>query len=613
MNEYGNRLGMNGMVWSMITTSFMMSGSIDHATVLHEPQTALRAWRAETQDPLLDPAKFERLSAEVRSIKSKGVGAEMTKANPDNDPNLNPLEEEKEAGGLVMRGGVILAALLLTLPQVEAAPALSPLFTDRMVLQRDQQVPVWGSAATNEVITVTFADQSKTVGVDANGRWLVRLDPIPASREPRELRVTASRGREAIVLRDVLVGDVWLAGGQSNMGSKMKEYLPTVAAEIPQANYPHFRVFTVPQSKVLAESMPSAAWRTITPDTVGDVSATAYFFGRDLHRHLQVPIGIVVCAWGGTLAENWIDREMLLGHPETKPIVERYDAIVAAYGGDANYQSQLADWQRTLAAWKDKRRAEGKSGPRAKEPMGPEHFQRPSGLYETMFKAIPPFAFKGVIFYQGESNVADGRSYQYRYLLPMLVSNWRRDLGQELPFLVVQLPVIKGQREDEWAEMRESQAVACRQTKDCELAVVLEYGEFDKLHPTMKEGVGTRLACLARGAVYGEEIECRGPTLRSHRVDADRLILEFDSVGGGLVAQGELADFVIGDASGKFVPALAKIVGESVIVRADGIERPVAARYGWKNYFKPSLFNREGLPAGPFRTDSFPLKTEGNR
>ncbi|MFM8532027.1 MAG: sialate O-acetylesterase, partial [Acidimicrobiia bacterium] len=454
-------------------------------------------------------------------------------------------------------GFAIFPLLFLALSQARAAPALSLLFTDRMVLQRDQQVLVWGTAATDEVITVTFADQTKTAGVDTNGRWRVRLDPMPASLEPRELRVSSSQGRNAIIIRDVLVGDVWLAGGQSNMGSRMKEYLPTVASEIPQANYPLFRVFTVPQRKVLSESMPSAAWRAVTPDSALDVSATAYFFGRDLQRHLRVPIGIVVCAWGGTLAENWIDREMLLGHPETKPIVERYDAIVAAYGGDANYQSQLADWQRTLAAWKEKRRSEGKAGPKVKEPMGPEHFQRPAGLYETMFKTIPPFAFKGVIFYQGESNVADGRSYQYRHLLPMLINNWRRDLGQELPFLVVQLPVIKGQQEDEWAEMRESQAVACRQTKGCELAVVLEYGEFDKLHPTLKEGVGARLARLARGAVYGEEIVCRGPTLRSHRVEGDRIILEFDSVGGGLIAKGELADFVISDASGKFVPAQA--------------------------------------------------------
>ena len=381
-----------------------------------------------------------------------------------------------------------------------ATLALAGLFTDHMVLQRDRPVAVWGTTKPMDQVTVEFAGQSRKILAGADGRWNVTLAPLSASHEPRELRIRTETSGNEIIVRDVLVGDVWLAGGQSNMGSKMKEYLPTVAAEIPQANYPLFRVFTLPQRKVLSESMPLAAWRTVTPDTVADVSATAYFFGRDLQRHLEVPIGIVVCAWGGTLAENWIDRELLLGHPETKPIVDRYDAVVAAYGGDANYQSQLADWQRTLVAWREKRRAEGKAGPKVKEPMGPEHFQRPSGLYETMFKTIPPFAFKGVIFYQGESNVADGRSYQYRHLLPMLINNWRRDLGQELPFLVVQLPVIKGQQEDEWAEMRESQAVACRQTKGCELAVVLEYGEFDKLHPTMKEGVGTRLARLARGS-----------------------------------------------------------------------------------------------------------------
>ena len=230
-----------------------------------------------------------------------------------------------------------------------------------------------------------------------------------------------------------------------------------------------------------------------------------------------------------------------------------------------------------------------------------------------MFKTIPPFAFKGVIFYQGESNVADGRSYQYRHLLPMLINNWRRDLGQELPFLVVQLPVIKGQQEDEWAEMRESQAVACRQTKGCELAVVLEYGEFDKLHPTMKEGVVLVwlvwhvVPCMARRSCAGGR--------RCDLIVSKATVLSSSLIQQAVACsrEGELADFVIGDGSGKFVPAQAKIVGQSVVVRADGIERPAAVRYGWKNYFKPSLFNREGLPAGPFRTDSFPLKTEGNR
>ena len=245
--------------------------------------------------------------------------------------------------------------------------------------------------------------------------------------------------------------------------------------------------------------------------------------------------------------------------------------------------------------------------------MGREHFQRPAGLYETMFRTIVPFTFKGIVFYQGESNVDAARCYQYRYLLPMLVTEWRRDLGAELPFLNVQLPVIKGQHEDDWAEIRESQWFGGRQVKGCEVCVILEYGEFNRLHPHLKEGVGARLALLARGAVYGEKIVCHGPLFRSHRVEGNRVVLDFDEVGGGLVARSELKDFTICDASGEFVPAEAKIVGDTVVVSSARIAKPIAVRYGWRNFFEPSLFNREGFSATSFRTDTFKLKTQDNR
>ena len=332
-----------------------------------------------------------------------------------------------------------------------------------------------------------------------------------------------------------------------------------------------------------------------------------------MQRHLQIPIGIVVCALGGTLAENWMSRETLLSNPETKPIITRYDVIAAGYGGEAAYQSQLTEHREELARWKQKRKSAGKGGPAPKEPMGREHFQRPAGLYETMFQPIVPFTFKGIVFYQGESNIDAGRCYQYRFLLPMLIAEWRRDLGSELPFLNVQLPVIKGQHEDDWAELRESQWLGGRQVKGCETCVILEYGEFNRLHPHLKEGVGARLALLARGAVYGEQIVCRGPRLRSHRIEGSRVILEFDEVGGGLVARGTLQDFTICDAAGEFVPAEAEIVGDTVVVTSARITKPVAVRYGWKNFFEPSLFNREGFSAMGFRTDAFKLKTQDAR
>lgn len=502
-------------------------------------------------------------------------------------------------------------SLLLAVGPLLRAVELPEIFRDHMVLQRDARVCIWGRGTPGEPVTISFAGQSATATADARGQWRAYLAPMPASAEPRSLVI---RGRDTREVRDVLVGDVWLAGGQSNMGSKMREYLETVAPEVSRAHLPLLRYFTVDKRRLPDEPVSASAWTAVTPGTVLDLSATAYFFGRDLQRHLQVPIGLVVCAWGGTLAENWISRETLLSDPETKPIVLRYDATVASYGDEASYQARLARHREELGRWKQKRKGGEKGGPAPKEPMGREHFQRPAGLYETMFRTIVPFTFKGIIFYQGESNVADGRSYQYRHLLPMLVCEWRRDLEAELPFLNVQLPVIKGQHDDEWAEMRESQLVGARAVPGCETAVVVEYGEFNRLHPHLKEGVGARLARLARGAVYGEKIVFRGPTLRHHRLEGGRVRLEFDSGGSGLVARGgELKDFAVAEAGGRFLPARAVIEGDSVVVWSDEVASPAAVRYGWKNFFEPTLFNRGGFSATPFRTDTFKLKTEDKR
>lgn len=481
-----------------------------------------------------------------------------------------------------------------------------------MVLQRETRVCVFGTGLPGEAATIEFAGQRVHAVTDDRGRWEAFLDSMPASAEPRTLRLT---GDDTSEVRDVLVGEVWLAGGQSNMGSPIREYMDTVfAPEIPQANYPNFRVFTVQKRKLASEPIKPASWAAVSPETVINISGTAYFFGRDLHRQLKVPIGIVVCAWGGTLAENWISRDALLAHQETKPIIERYDRIAASYGSATGYKARLAKHDELLRAWRRQREAGMRGKPAPKEPMGWQHFQRPAGLYHTMFRTVAPFTFKGIIFYQGESNVVDGRSYQYRYLLPMLVQQWRRDLRADLPFLNVQLPVMKGQHDDEWAEMRESQMIGCRQVQDCELAVVLEHGEYAKLHPPGKEGIAGRLAMLARGTVYGEDIVCRGPVVRSHDVRGDRVVITFSEIGSGLIARGRrLEDFTISDASGTFVPAEAIIKGATVEVFAKDIAKPVAVRYGWKNFFEPTLFNREGFPASGFRTDNFKLKTQDRR
>jgi sialate O-acetylesterase len=497
------------------------------------------------------------------------------------------------------------------LPIVAGAVDLAEPFTEGMILQRKARVCVWGTGGPGERIKVRFGRQVQQTKVGAQGNWRTHLEPMPASSVPRNLEV---RGTNTIRLGKVLVGEVWLAGGQSNMGSKLKEYEGLAAREAPQANHPELRFFTVAKRKTIDQSAVPAKWIACSPETVTGFSATAYFFGRELHEHFGVPVGVIVCAWGGTMAENWISRERLLSNAETAPIVNRYDEAWMAHGGNASYRVQLAAHENSLAAWKAQRKAGERPGIRPREPMGPEHFQRPAGLYESMFRTIAPISFRGIIFYQGESNVIDDRAYQYRFLLPLLVQQWRTDLEAEVPFLTVQLPTARAVGEEPWAEIRESQWVACQNTPKCEMAVVIEHGEPNRLHPKYKVEVGQRLAELARGKVYGESIICQGPLYRSQRIDGNRIFLSFDSLGSGLVAKGgKLNDFAISDASGVFVPAEAVIEDDHLVVSSTAIAKPVAVRYGWKNHFTPSLYNREGYSASPFRTDGFKLTTEENR
>lgn len=491
------------------------------------------------------------------------------------------------------------------------AVEVAELFTDGMVLQRDSRIYIWGTGAVGEEVEISFADQISTTQCDNQGRWRVYLDPLPTADEPQAMQI---EGRNTIRLNDVLIGDVWLAGGQSNMGSKLKEYRELAIREAPRANHSQLRFFTVPKRKTIDQAVQSPKWVTCSPETVRDVSAVSYFFGRDLQSSLNVPIGIVVCAWGGTMAENWIGRAQLLSRPETAPIVNRYDAAWAKHGSEARYRATLAEHQRQLANWKAKRQSGQRAGTRPPEPMGLEHFQRPAGLYHTMFRTVSKVAFRGIIFYQGESNILDDRGYQYRFLLPLLIRQWRTDLGMNIPFMTVQLPTARAVGNEPWAELRESQWVACRETPNSEMAVVIEYGEANRLHPKYKAEVGGRLADLALGKVYKQSDVCEGPLYREHEVDGNRVILQFDSAGSGLIARdGKLADFVICDVTREFVPADAVIENDRVIVTADGIRKPIAVRYGWKNHFEPSLFNQEGYSATPFRTDRFKLQTQDNR
>lgn len=487
--------------------------------------------------------------------------------------------------------------------QVRAEVRLPGVFSDHMVLQQDLRLPVWGWADEGERVAVTF--RGRTVSTTAkDGQWMVRLSRQKAGG-PFNLVV---EGNNRIELVDVLVGEVWICSGQSNMEWPMsRSFEPE--PDIAKSANPNLRLLTVPKLK--AESPTNninAAWTVSGPETVRGFSAVAYYFGRDLQASRNVPVGLIHTSWGGSPAEVWIRHELLVAHPEYKR------DILDPYPEQARrYQEALASWEAEAEAL----RKEGKQPTRGR----PWASWRPSELYNGMIAPLVPYGIRGAIWYQGESN-AD-RAWQYRTLFPDMIRNWRVDWNQgDFPFLAVQLAPWDRNRnrlpqeiaaeigESTWAELREAQLLSTKALPAVGLAVITDVGDKDDIHPARKEPVGARLALLARSMAHGERLVANGPLYRNMKIKKGVVTLEFDHVGGGLEARGgNLRGFTICGADRKFVPAIAEIEGKKVVVRTPLVLEPVAVRYGWADYPIVNLFNREGLPASPFRTDDFPMTT----
>jgi sialate O-acetylesterase len=368
-------------------------------------------------------------------------------------------------------------------------------------------------------------------------------------------------------------------------------------------------------------------WVACSPETVKDFSAVAYFFARDLHRQLKVPIGIIHSAWGGTPAQAWTSLDGLISDPALRGYVSQakrrqanYAAELAAYPEKlADYQAKVAVWmdsggrehEQKVAAWNEaveKARQAGKktppeprpAKPRPKELMPPEGGPgEPTGLFNGMIAPLIPYGIKGVIWYQGESNRQ--KSTEYRTLFPVMIADWRSRWNQgDFPFLYVQVAPWGGMTPD----IREAQLLALDKVKNSAMTVTTDVGDAEDIHPTKKEPVGQRLALAARALAYGEAIEYSGPLYDSMKVENGKIILNFKHTGSGLVAKdGPLKGFTIAGAEKVFVPAHAEIQGNTVVLSADGIAEPVAARFGWANVPDVNLFNQQGLPASPFRTD----------
>ena len=636
---------------------------------------------------------------------------------------------------------LLLLALACMNSRMHADVIPNPLFTDNAVLQQGIKAPIWGTADPGERVTVEFAGQTVSTTASAEGKWLVHLSPLKAGG-PRILTIS---GRNKIVLTNILAGEVWLCSGQSNMERQLglragQQPITDWKQEVAAANYPEIRHFGATQTKAFTPAQTvKGSWTVCSPGTVTNFTAIGYFFGRDLYRARQVPIGLIHSSWGGTPAEAWTSEAALSTQPDwTEALAQVKLLATDPVGTQREIQKQLEAWYQAkdpgsaasppwsatdldTRLWKAMtlptywenagypdfdgtfwfRRTvdlpEDWNGSDAELHLGavddndttwvngvevgatigynlPRVYRVPAGvlkrstnviavrvldtggngglyggddpmrlvvnaggktnsislagewlcrqgvslanvgwpptdysqspnaptvLYNGMIAPLLPYAIRGVIWYQGESNV--GRERQYRTLFPTMIADWRHAWGEgDFPFLFVQIAPYHGNS----PEIREAQLLSWQNTTNTAMAVTIDCGDANDIHPPRKQPMGARLALAARAIAYGEKLEYSGPVFQSMKIEGSEVVLRFTHPGGGLVAKdGPLKGFTIAGADKIFHPAQAEIRGQTIVVASDVVSRPVAVRYGWANVPEGNLFNRAGLPASPFRTD----------
>jgi sialate O-acetylesterase len=489
----------------------------------------------------------------------------------------------------------ILATLIAGSAPLHADVTLPALLSDHMVIQRGLPGHVWGMATPHEAVSVTFRGETKSGTADDDGRWGVYLSPGEAGG-PFALTIKASN---TITLNDILVGDVWVASGQSNMEFAMTS-LANPDAEIAAAQFPKIRIFMVKHhpADYPLEDVESKGWSACTPETVRDTSAVAYFFARNLQQKLGVPIGLVESFWGGTTAESWTSLRALSADSSLMPVFSSRSKMVAEEPTTVlRRKREEVEYQEAVAQAK----AEGKPVP---WPQWHPDFAgwAPAALYNGMIAPLTPFAIRGAIWYQGESNAGPDRAPLYARLFQTMIRDWRTAWGEgDFPFLFVQIANWNAGPDNQWPEVRNAQrqTLALRNTG---MAVTVDIGDPVDLHPKNKQDVGLRLALAARAITYGEKIEWSGPLYRQVTQEEHGLRVWFDHA-DGLVAKGATpSGFEVAGADGKYAPAEAKIEGTSVIVSSATVPAPVSVRYGWAASPSCNLFNKASLPASPFQS-----------
>ena len=518
------------------------------------------------------------------------------------------------------QGGALLAVLLSglvgacvstgTRPATHTEVALAPLFSDHAVLQRGKPVPIWGSAGPSDPITVTFRGQTVRATAGNDGRWMAYLAPLAASSDPADLVVA---GQNTVTVHDVLVGEVWLCSGQSNMeftvDSGGEVYRVDHAdAEEAAANYPLIRQLKIERAVATepATTAKTSGWQPASPSTVREFTAVGYFFARDIHRALGVPVGIILSSWGGTPIESWMSDAARGSTSGAGTLDLRWRKAMSDWPPErvARYPAEMEAWQK---AEKDAAATHAKNPLHWPNPPATNDSPaRPGGLFNAMIAPLQPGAIRGVLWYQGEANVE--HAGEYAELLATLIHSWRAGWGQgELPFYLVQLANFgdTDQLTDRgWARLREAQAEVLGVPAG--MAVTIDIGAAHDIHPKNKQEVGRRLALVAKAQVYGIPGEFSGPVFDGATREGNALRVRFTHAGAGLIARGgAVTSLEVAGADRVFHPASEVIEGDTMLVSSWEANEPMAVRYAWTNSPLANLYNGDGLPAVPFRSDNW--------
>lgn len=506
----------------------------------------------------------------------------------------------------------LLAMLAAACPIAAADVSLNNMFGDHMVLQQGIRNKVWGKADPGEAVTVTLGGQTHSTTAAADGSWHVFLDPVQEYGGPHTLTV---KGKNTVAFDDVLIGEVWVCAGQSNMQWSLDQVNDSDLEKV-AAKFPNIRLVSVPHVGTQEPQWNfNGKWQVCSPETVGGFSAVGYLFGKQLHHTLGVPVGLINNAWGGSAAEAWVKREKLAANEKLKPLHDRWvkmeEGLAAAA---AEFETKLADWK----AAAEKAKAEGQPAPN--QPINPDGQMRgnarPGNIHSGVLTPSIGYGIKGAIWYQGESNA--GRAYQYRELFPFMIKSWREEWGLgEFPFYWVQLADFGGEKaapaESNWAELREAQTMTMTVLPNTGEAVIIDIGEGKDIHPKNKQDVARRLARWALAETYKVPgITARSPLYKSMEKQGSKIVLSFDHATGGWrpFDVAELIGFTIAGADRKFVVAKAVVLGDGRIeVWSETVGDPVAVRYAWADNPVCNMYSAAGLPLTPFRTDDFPGMT----